>query len=383
MRAGRSRIGGIPTLLGPRRLGDGVVTSKEFLDRYGVTLVIVGVFALVLVMLPGNKQVVTTTSAGADAQAAALTPETQTGTLDSASLADTGASTKGKASSVTSAGAGAQAAAGATQDVGNAAGAAVDRALCRSDGRMKGISHYMAPCAGFKTGYAGKNGGATARGVTGSTVKLVLFRSQVDPATTAILTGAKLADSKEDVERIYDALIRYSNLHYQTWGRQIVFQFYDASGKDTNDEAMKADAVRIAQTIKPFGVIGGPKVLGQELVQRGVICVCTVSLSSEFYNAHPPYFFGTLPTITEYSDQHRGVHRQAAAGPKREVGRRRIQPRAALQDQAAKVRSDLHRGAERTGRSRGQAVPRSLRPRAREVRREARGRVGLPLRPRT
>jgi hypothetical protein len=166
---------------------------------------------------------------------------------------------------------------------------------------MKGISHYMPPCQGFAEGYAGRNGGATARGVTDKTVKLVLFRSQVDPATTAILTGAKLADDPDDVERIYDTLIRYSNLHYQTWGRQVVYEWYDASGADTNDEAMKADAIKIAKDIKPLGVIGGPKVFGEELVERGVICICTVSLSSEFYNSHPPYFFGSLPTITEYS----------------------------------------------------------------------------------
>ena len=44
--------------------------------------------------------------------------------------------------------------------------ATFDRSLCRSDGRMKGISHYMPPCQGFKTGYAGKNGGATANGLS-------------------------------------------------------------------------------------------------------------------------------------------------------------------------------------------------------------------------
>ena len=276
------------------------MTGRQFLDRYGVTLLIVSIFALVLVLLPGNTQVVTTTTGATDA-AAALSATDQTAALDAEAFASGSAGAKVNASTIASSGAGPQAAAAAAEDVASTVGAAFDRTLCRSDGRMKGISHYMTPCAGFRSGYAGKNGGATARGVTGKTIKLVLFASQVDPATTAILTGAKLADAREDVERIYETLIRYSNLHYQTWGRQVVYEIYDASGQDTNDEAMKADAVRIAQTIKPFGVIGGPKVLGQELVQRGVICICTVSLTSQFYNSNPPYFFGTLPTLTEYS----------------------------------------------------------------------------------
>ncbi len=274
------------------------MTAKDFLDRYGVTLVIIGVFAVVIMLLPGNKQTVTTTSLSDGVQAAAGNASADVGTLDTPIEVDGAGKTSAKGASGTPGGTGVSDVTGPAVD---GAKATLDRSLCREDNRMKGISHYMPPCMGLRSGYPGKNGGATARGVTEKTVKLVLFRSQADPATTAILTGAKLADAREDVERIYEALVRYSNLHYQTWGRQVTYEWYDASGPDTNDEAMKADAVKIAQTIKPVGVIGGPKTLGLELVQRGVICICTVSLSSAFYNANPPYFFGSLPTITEYS----------------------------------------------------------------------------------
>lgn len=277
------------------------MTAKDLVERYGVTLIIVGVFALVLALLPGNAQPGATSAITEGTQAAAdLGPTTDDGTFDAASVAGATESSSAKGT-IAGAGDTARAAADEVAKTVEGATAAVDRTLCRSDNRMKGISHYMPPCMGLRKGYAGRNGGATARGVTDKTVKLVFFRSQADPATTAILTGAKLADAQDDVERIYDTLVRYSNLHYQTWGRQIVYQFYDASGKDTNDEAMKADAVKIAQTIKPFAVIGGPKTLGVELVQRGVICICTVSLTSQFYMSNPPYFFGSLPTLTEYS----------------------------------------------------------------------------------
>jgi hypothetical protein len=71
---------------------------------------------------------------------------------------------------------------------------------------------------------------------------------------------------------------------------------------------MKADAKDIAERIKPFAVWTlGPKVFAQELAQRGVLCTCTVSLSSDFYKENPPYLWGSLPTSTEYA-QHMAEH---------------------------------------------------------------------------
>lgn len=275
------------------------MTGKDFIERYGVTLGIVGILALVLMLVPGNKPASTTAAITEGAQAADLGADTYDGALDAGPTVDTkGKTNTGKAGAASVKG---SAAPIDPAEAVSGAPATFDKALCREDRRLKGISHYMPPCMGFTKGYSGRNGGATARGITEKTVKLVLFASQSDPATTAILTQARLADAREDVERIYATLMRYANLHYQTWGREVVYQIYDASGPDSNDEAMKADAIKIASDIKPFAVIGGPKVFGEELVSRGVICICTVSLTSDFYNSHPPYFFGSLPTLTEYS----------------------------------------------------------------------------------
>jgi hypothetical protein len=160
---------------------------------------------------------------------------------------------------------------------------------------MAGIAKYLPPCLSF----SGDNGGATARGVAADKVKIVRFVSQSDPATQATLKSAKLADDPPVVTRAFQALFAYANNHYETYGREIVYEEYQASGKDENDEAMKADAKRIAEEVEAFAVIGGPKVLGQELANRGVICICTVGLSSQFYKENPPYIFGSLPTADE------------------------------------------------------------------------------------
>jgi hypothetical protein len=162
----------------------------------------------------------------------------------------------------------------------------------------------MPPCAVLQ----GSNGGATARGVTKDKVTVVRYVGQQDPGTAAILEQAKLRDP-EDVKQVgYEGLRTYGNQHYNTYGREVVFRTLNASGKGDNDEAMKADAVKIANDIKAFAVIDGspdapiPTVLARELAQRGVVCVCTTSLSSRFYQEQPPYIIGSgLPTADEYA----------------------------------------------------------------------------------
>ncbi|MGH2686584.1 MAG: hypothetical protein ACRDJP_14055, partial [Actinomycetota bacterium] len=175
---------------------------------------------------------------------------------------------------------------------------------CRSDGRQAGISIWMPPCVEW-TGT--DNGGSTFRGVTKDKVVIVRWMGQLDPATEAILRGYKLADDGATIKRAYEMLFRYSNQHYETYGREVVFVDMQAGGASENDEAMKADALKIATEIKPFAVIEGnaaagiPPVLGRELAQRGVICLCTTSLSTEFYQELPPLIFSSLPTSTEYA----------------------------------------------------------------------------------
>lgn len=175
---------------------------------------------------------------------------------------------------------------------------------CDSTGRQIGISPYMPPCVEW-TGTS--NGGATARGVTGEAVTIVSWLGQEDPATRQALTVAELQDQPAVVDRAFRALVKYSNAYYQTYGREVKLIQMNAGGDSENDAAMKADAVKIANEHKAFVVFAGnalapiPTVLARELAQRGVLCVCTTSLSSAFYNELPATIFSSLPTIDEYA----------------------------------------------------------------------------------
>lgn len=280
------------------------MTLREFLERYGVTAGIVTVLAVVLAVLPGNAPPTASefTAGGV-----------QNGFTSGGGSIDGSTGPGGTASGLTGGGAGggaggASVAAGGFAPSGGTAGATVvfGEGDCRPDGRENAISIYSPPCVRFE----GSNGGATARGVFPDKVIVVRWMGQVDAATQAILESYKLADDPEVRKRSYEALRRYSNQHFITYGREVQFVDLPASGPGEDDRAMRADAIKIANDIKAFAVIEGtpdagiPKVLAVELAQRGVICMCTSSLTSDFYQENPPYIFGTgLPTATDYAVQ--------------------------------------------------------------------------------
>lgn len=277
------------------------MTLSDFLERYGVTLALAGVLALVIALAPGNAsdRTVSSLSAPSGRTGSLVTPDGQSlppGTAAASAGARGGASVRGGRT-------------GAGQAIGGDVGEAVvefGKGDCRPDGREAGISIYKPPCLSF----SGPNGGATARGVTADKILVVRWLGQVDPATQAILQANKLADSREVRDRAQEALRRFQNQHTVTYGREVVLKDFPAGGPSDDDRAMRADAVKIAEDVKAFAVIQGapdaviPKVLAQALAQKGVICMCTSSRTSDFYLENPPYIFGTgLPTSTEHAIQ--------------------------------------------------------------------------------
>jgi hypothetical protein len=279
---------------------------REFLERYGITLVVLGALAIVAAAMPSN---VTSTTAsrltgggGSGAEAGGPAAGVQGGT-EGTFAGGTGNTTTTTTGRLAGPG-------GVTGRAGGAAAATgsvlLGQGPCRPDSRMKGVSRYTPPCLKW---VGGDNGGATYRGVTKDTIKVVAWISARDPGTEAILEGAKLADPPTILARAYDALRIYYNQHYETYGREVQVVEYHSSynSSSPSDEILKQDAAKIEKDVKPFAVIVGdpaaqiPKVLGQELANRGIVCMCTVGLSSQFYKENPPYIFSSLPTADEYA----------------------------------------------------------------------------------
>ncbi|GAC1593724.1 MAG: hypothetical protein NVS3B21_15040 [Acidimicrobiales bacterium] len=306
------------------------MTLKEFFDRYAPTIAVIGALALLVLLLPSNSKKTALSASNTGGGGLAAAPgagDNGGGGGGSGSGATGGPLGGGPGGAVSSAGggvggSGSRSAAGGVgggggggaAGVGGSSESAAAKAAgvkfgsgphCRPDTKQQSISLIGPPCADWVKG--SPNGGATGKGVTGDKILVIRYLNYVDPATKAALVGAGANDDDPTTERQFQAEVTYFNQHYETYGRQVVMQSMAASGHDDNEEAMRADAVKMAEEKKAFAVIttaaAGPPILARELASRGVVCMCTVSLSSTFYTSLKPYIFSSLPTGEEYYAQ--------------------------------------------------------------------------------
>jgi len=143
----------------------------------------------------------------------------------------------------------------------------------------------------------GSNGGATYQGVTARSIKVVLYLPEAHDPVLSYIEGA-IADTDTNAQTIatVQGYAKFLQTYYQTYGRTIDLIPFVATGPATDDVSARADATTIAQTIKPFAVVGGPiltAAFGQEIVANKIFCIdCMPSQPSSYYAQHSPYVIG-------------------------------------------------------------------------------------------
>jgi hypothetical protein len=163
-----------------------------------------------------------------------------------------------------------------------------------STGKLKIPYYFAGQCyAPFK----GDNGGATYQGVTANSVKVVLYLPEPHDPVLSYIEGS-IADTDTNAQTIATAerYAKFLQTYYETYGRTIDLIPFVATGPATDDISARADATTIAQTIKPFAVVGGPiltAAFGQEIVANKIFCIdCIPSQPDSFYAANSPYAIG-------------------------------------------------------------------------------------------
>jgi hypothetical protein len=144
---------------------------RDFFDRYGPTLAMILAVVLLVVLMPSNHNGGSSVNASDSGSVqAGSNGQSVTGANGSAAATPGDATSGGAAGATQSGGGTSTAAGGATQGSGGqtAVQGQTGKYKCRPDGRQSGISAYMPPCHQ----YDGNNGGATARGVTASSIKI-------------------------------------------------------------------------------------------------------------------------------------------------------------------------------------------------------------------
>lgn len=107
--------------------------------------------------------------------------------------------------------------------------------------------------------FEGDNGGATAQGVTADAIKLVLYQAiDNDPVTSSVVSGVGTPDTPAKITESYQDFLPMMEEYFETYGRKVDLVVYKGTGTSFDEVAARADAVQIAEEIKPFAVFGGP-----------------------------------------------------------------------------------------------------------------------------
>src|SRR4051812_32049699 len=135
--------------------------------------------------------------------------------------------------------------------------------------------------------FTGDNGGATATGVTGDTIKIGYYVAKPDPVGDALLKQTGAYDPPDDSAKAFQA---YTDLYagvYELYGRKIQLVRINGTGASSDAVAARADADRAAAA-GVIAVMGGPtqaREFGEELAAKKVMCIgtCIIAAPEKFY----------------------------------------------------------------------------------------------------
>lgn len=287
--------------------------DRRLLLGYGPGLMLIVGFMLMALLVPTIAPEQTVASSGAG------TGGTSTQNLGAASgLPASGGSgvsgTGGTSGSATPAGTtsdGAGGSSGGSTPSGTSGGSSAAPAkVSQCTGPQVSGDPYSPPCISF----SGNNGGATTRGVTGSTITVSLRIpadniSSVDAAIQQIsgkYNSAAFSDSEADILRTTEDLVTYFNEHFQFYGRKMVLKTFKGQGTltaeitDGGQAQANADALTAANSIGAFADISAlSQPYSQALSSQHVINIGAPYMSEQYFEQNAPYAWSFFPDCTD------------------------------------------------------------------------------------
>ena len=158
--------------------------------------------------------------------------------------------------------------------------------------------------------FEGDNGGATATGVTADSIKVVYYQGPDDDPVINYLTDAiSVDDTNVDQEQTARDYLEMFQSYYEFYGRTIDLETYVSTGITSDEVTARADAVRIAEEIQPFAVLGGPTLtnaFADELAARDILCIgCTPGQPPEWFAERDPYVWSLAISASQARAQTR------------------------------------------------------------------------------
>lgn len=151
------------------------------------------------------------------------------------------------------------------------------------------------PCVAKWQG--GSNGGATAQGVSGNSVTVVMYRPQENGAVNAITQATGTYISTQAEQQMLGVIQKFVDGHYQLYGRQIHFVYYhgNCSYAPVNDQCFRSEADKIASTYHPFALFwdndATESAFFDELARKGVVTWGGWGFNDGFNQSLRPYHY--------------------------------------------------------------------------------------------
>jgi hypothetical protein len=144
--------------------------------------------------------------------------------------------------------------------------------------------------------FEGDNGGATEEGVTADTIKVVRYLPpEQDPILKYVTDAVAVDDTNADRRDTQTKQVELLQTYFETYGRKVEIEYYQSQGLATDATTARADAVKIAEDLKPFIVFGGPgltQAFGEELAARGISCISCATGNQEEFESRAPFGIG-------------------------------------------------------------------------------------------
>jgi hypothetical protein len=195
-------------------------------------------------------------------------------------------------------------------------------------GRVRYPSFFAPECY---APFDGDNGGATDKGVTADSIKIVYYQTpENDPVIDYITREIQVDDTNDETLETVQGWIELYETYFETYGRNVELVRFVGTGPSEDPVAARADAVTIAD-MDPFAVLGGPLLtsdFADELAAREILCIqCTPGQDAEFYIERSPYVW-SVANNGEQSNSHAAeyITKRLAGQPAEHAGDPALQP---------------------------------------------------------
>ncbi|HVV75758.1 MAG TPA: hypothetical protein VHC43_06945 [Mycobacteriales bacterium] len=166
------------------------------------------------------------------------------------------------------------------------------------------VGKFQFAVAGFEAAppcqpvFAGNNGGATFKGVTGKTIEIVYYQAKTNLALQAILGPAGLSPSTAQVSDYINRVTTFINSRYELWGRKIHVDYFvspSCAASPPSDSCFRQDAQTIVAKYHPFAVLFPRNItapgFNAELSHLGVVNLGGMNMPMSFSSSQAPYHY--------------------------------------------------------------------------------------------